>query len=317
MPLGENSEKEGQFEQGRVQKQIIVEGETFTFVKERDYSSIQIFKGTQGFLRIGPRSLILAELDKHNRLLSLGYPLPKVLSSGGSEDQYFYVEESFGDKHLGDLFSEDFTRDGVISEDHFTNFLEQSSGFAGAQLRTSQGDKDVRGFYSGINMDFILEELPDHRLNLTKAFEKIKEKTDSLPFVLTHGDLNPYNLFPKGIIDVGNVFSAPVGYDLVSNIYHVNNFPKNGDFEMLRSFDFSHEQRSRYFEQLDRILVQNAQSKVSDHAEEFVVCRAIWSSARMQRSPKLQQWRYNRLIRMVDAYLSGRSAVDIVLSEQD
>jgi hypothetical protein len=46
------TEAEGQFEEARAQKQIIVDGEPFIFLKQRDYSSIQVFKGERGFLRV-------------------------------------------------------------------------------------------------------------------------------------------------------------------------------------------------------------------------------------------------------------------------
>lgn len=310
-------ETEGQFEEEATQKQLIIDGEPFVFIKKRDHIPIQVYKGDKGFLRTGLKDLIEAELEKHNHLVSLGYPLPKLLSTGEVYGQAFYIEESLGDNHLGDVFSEDFSKDGVVSGEHFKHFVDVSAVLADAQLRNPQESRNEQSFYLGMNMRSIIEELPDQRQKLVRVFERVKDRTGSLPYVWTHGDLNPYNLFPDGLIDIGNVHLAPAGYDLVSNIYHSSNFPKSGNFERLRAFDFTQEQRAQYFARMDRISTGlDPQLRVSDYIEDFIVCRAIWAAARMQHFPKLQQWRYDRLTLMAEAYLAGKPVVDIALSEK-
>lgn len=314
-----NGQTEGEEQRGldsendMTKKHLSIGGESFSFLKRRDYAPISIFKGENSFLRIGPKDLVAAEIARQKHLLSLGFPLPMILSEGETEGHYFYTEETLGDKNLAESFIEDCQRNGNISDENYRNFLEVSIKFATAQLNTRKETNDERDFYSGVNMPSILEELPGIKQDLIQIFEIAKQRTISLPKVLTHGDFNPRNLFRKGVIDIENLYSAPAGYDLVSNIYHVHNFPKEGDFEMTSKYEFSGDQIFHYFDRMDKIFKQMELPKLSDFVEDFIICRSIWSAAKMQRFPKIQKWRFDRLSRMTEAYLSEKPIIDIFL----
>lgn len=147
------------------------------------------------------------------------------------------------------------------------------------------------------------------------AFEKVKERLSSSPTILTHGDFNAYNLFEEGIIDFGNSFEASAGYDLVSNIYHTYLFPKGGDFESTRRYEFSTKQINDYFSLVDDIYLQNNFPKLSDFIGEFIFTRTIWSAVRMQRYPKVQEWRYKKFEKILENYLSDGDVIGTMLHD--
>ena len=163
--------------------------------------------------------------------------------------------------------------------------LHVAEKFAQAQLKTTSEIQDYEDFYLGINMGYILEELPDFKTEISAAFEKMKKHTTPLPTVLTHGDFNAYNLFPGGVIDFGNTHNGPAGYDIVNSIYTTYNFPGTGDYEIIRRYQFTSEQISQYFSSMDTIYTQAGLPKVTDFREDFIWAKSVWSTTRMQRHP--------------------------------
>lgn len=288
---------------------LILDGKSFELVKTREYSPISIYKSGDNFLRIGPKDLIQRELNLHKNLLTFGFPIPEILKEGSTENQYYYIESSLGDVLLGDVFWHDCQKNSLISENNFKIFLGVTKKFTQAQLRTSKPEKSYESFYYGLHVDVMMEELPELRSDIIKGFEKLKEQTNTLPTVLTHGDLNPYNIFEKGVIDFGSMFEAPLGYDLITNLYHTYNFPKAGDHESQRRFEFSKEQIQHYLTTIDKLGGESGLPPFSDHVEDFVFARSFWSTARMQRFPKLQKWRYNLFADILKNYLTGKPII--------
>lgn len=279
----------------------------YIHVKTRAYTPVSIYKTDTEILRIGPKDLMAPELDLHKKLLSNGFPVPKILAEGEHAGKFYYIEQSLGENLLGDIFWEDCKKDGRISDNHFKSLLELTEKFAEAQLKTVSESRDAESFYIGIHMDLIQEELPELKTDFLKAFEKLKNRTTALPMVLTHGDLNAYNILENGIIDFGNSHYSPAGYDLVGNIHTTHNFPKQGDYETMRRYDFTEIQKDEYFKSMDAIYIKSGLPKLSDFLEDFIFAKTIWSTTRMQRYPKLQKWRYDRLKIILRKYLNDES----------
>jgi hypothetical protein len=295
------------------EKEITIGGKSYAHVKTREYTPVSIFKGDGDFLRIGTKDLLVPELNLHKKLLDYGFPVPAITAEGTRGEYFYYTEASLGDELLGKVFWEDSKREGQISSEHFGNLLKLSEQFAQAQLKTATEHRDDESFYIGIHMDFILEELPELKTGLLAAFEKIKERTKALPYVLTHGDFNAYNLFEGGVIDLGSTHTAPAGYDIISNIYHTYGFPKTGDYESMRRYEFTEPQINEYLAAMDSAYSAAGLPKVSNFKEDFILARAVWGTTRMQRYPKLQQWRYNRFKQMLSEYLSDKSIIHTTL----
>lgn len=208
---------------------------------------------------------------------------------------------------------EDYTKYGFVSDDNFKKLFSLTEKFTKSQIRTAKNETSFESFYYGVHMDYILEELPHLKEKIIAAFEKVTQRLSALPKVLTHGDFNAYNLFEAGVIDFGDSFEAPAGYDLVSNIFHTYLFPKSGDFETTRRYEFSKEHIDGYFLTLDEIYSQNNFPKISDVIPEFVFCRTIWAAVRMGQYPKVQAWRYAKFEAILESYLTHGDVIKIML----
>ncbi len=136
-----------------------------------------------------------------------------------------------------------------------------------------------------------------------------------LPYVLTHGDFNPYNILEGGVIDFGSAFHGPAGYDIVTNMYHLYHFPKEGSYEMKRCFDFSERQRKIYFEEMNAIYRKADLLKPTDFINDFIFCRTVWATVRMEQTPKIQKWRYNRFKKILSTYLEDGSLTEIITTD--
>lgn len=294
---------------------ILLDTKRFEYIKTRETGSIGVFKSEDGtqFLRIGDKVSITLEVGLHRKLIQNGFPVPPIISEGEYGKKAYYIEQSLGEKHLSDLFLADYTTTGEISNTHFNSLLSLSKLLAKAQLRTVQDKCDLENLYSGILMHTIQKELPHLWDRIRSAYWIAVQKIAQLPFVASHGDLNPHNMFERGIIDFGDAHDAPLGYDLVCNVYQEFNFPKIGDYESMRWFELSPKQIGEYFFEIDGLLERSGASKISDFKEDFIVLRAIRSTARIGKNTKLRQWRTDRLAKILASYISGASIMDVVL----
>ncbi|MDD4989285.1 MAG: aminoglycoside phosphotransferase family protein, partial [Candidatus Pacebacteria bacterium] len=218
--------------------EIIVEGETYTYVRTRNQMPVSIYKGENSFLRIGPPKLIEKEVMYHKRLLDFGFPLAQIIAEGKYEDQKYFIEVSLGEFHFGQICVEDFAQNGFVSESIFRNLLEMTKKYAKAQLDTisSSGKFNPEEFKKLILFETILEEAPHLAEKSRRCMEKVEEHIASLPTVITHGDFNPHNIFPKGVIDWERTTVAPAGYDLATNISQIFFFPHAGEYEFMGKY---------------------------------------------------------------------------------
>ncbi len=139
-------------------------------------------------------------------------------------------------------------------------------------------------------------ELPEHREKILKLFDESVKAMSRFPVVLTHGDFNPHNLFPDGVIDFEKPYHVSVGYDLVTNIFHANYFPRGDEYSYSKLYFFSQEHERLYYERIDAVFVEAGLPKLSDYKKHFEYCRAVWLTARNEATTepgkKFQQWRY-------------------------
>lgn len=224
------------------------------------------------------------------------YPIPKLLDSGKVGYRYYFLERSLGEVPLGDLFAADWKAHGEISESHFLELLKVAESFGNAQIET-RTDGNKRELSSGIYLEVLCDELPEHAQKVRARFDAVFERLAQFPYVLSHGDFNPRNLFSEGAIDLEHSFQAPFGYDLVTALVHIELHPEKGDYEFFAKYRYSDEQKKRYLASLDKIAARFQLPPISTYADDFAFLRAIWSTVRMYEWPKLQKWRYEYLVR--------------------
>ena len=272
---------------------ILLNGKTFTLVAVQREGESAIYKSGEEYARIGRRDRILKDLDLHRRMIAYGFPVAEVREEGEHEGAYYFIESSLGERHFGDLFAEDVGMHGKIADHTFAQFIAISEKFAQAQLKSAVEAKSFDEFAKGVHLDILQQELPEEAEKIQSYFDRVEERIGVFPFVITHGDFNPRNLYPKGVIDLEDSFPGPAGYDLVTNLFHARYMPDSPGYEYFRKYSFTEEQKQAYFGGMDSIYAQNGLPKLSDYFEDFGFCRAVWQTVRMQKWPKLQKFRYD------------------------
>ncbi len=294
--------------------ELIIDGKKYHYVKTRNHEPVSVYKGDGCFLRIGPKEIIQEEIDFHKNLLRLGFPIADFLESGEHEELFYFTESSLGENNLSYLFKENLSNDRIVSEHDFEIFLNITRKYLEAGLRTiSQKVFEAGKFEKMIHFDFILEELPLLKDKTSEAMKRAEENINRLPIVLSHGDFNPYNIFPKGVIDWERAGEAPLGYDITTNISQFLFFPFSGDFEHVANYNFSNEQISKYWAEIDKICISKGFPKISDYFNDFLFARCIWSVVRMDRTPKLQKWRNAQYEKILDVYLNGGNVAEFLI----
>ncbi len=294
-------------------KNIVINNQNFEYIKTRMYVPVSVYKGENSFLRIGPKNLISEEISKHKKLIGFGFPVAEILSEGEFEDLYYFIEKSLGDEILGDIFWEETKNNRNISDYHFEGFLKITSKFGEAQLNTVQDSEDWDLLRKGILLDYTLEEFPDLKESLIKAVEKTQVNLRYIPYVISHGDLNAYNLFWDGVIDMEGIFMAPIGYDLIGNIVHTFLFPNEDGLERMRRYSFSSEQIEKYFVVINQLYKNFGVIEPKLILNDLLFLKMIWSAARMGSMPKLQKWRGELLGKIIKNYLEDKPVIDILI----
>ncbi|MBU1292928.1 aminoglycoside phosphotransferase family protein [Patescibacteria group bacterium] len=277
-------------------ERIVVNGITYSFVTRQRGDFSVIYKSEDKFIRIGNPDKIHRDLALHRKMEESGFPVATLLAEGEMNEEAYFIESSLGDAHFGDIFAADMQAEGSISSENFERFLSIAEQFAKAQLSTATAERDFAVFMDGILFSALCEELPEYAERLRLRFGKVRERVSQIPFVLTHGDFNPNNLYPTGVIDLEDSFFAPYGYDVVSAISHIDSFPDSHEYEFFAKYRFTTEQKDTYLQRLDTFSEKAGLPKLSLFREDLEFCRAIWLAAKIPHTPKLQRFRYDFVI---------------------
>jgi hypothetical protein len=279
-----------------MKKNIIIDKKEFQLIKVQRMKTTAIYKHKDSYLRIGDPVIINHDLENHQRLMSLGFPVAKILEQGSLNNQNYYLEQSLGDSSFSELFADDFRNYGIISDNTFDEFLKSITLFANAQVTTITDHYNYETFAQTIHLEALCKELPEYAVVIRSMFENSKNKLTHYPFVLSHGDLCAHNMFPDGIIDFENVNYAPFGYDLVGALIHIDYFPDNQGSACSAAYRFNPEQKKKYFELIDSLADSLNLPCFSKYAEAFEFCKAIWLLVGTHAWPDLQKFRYNLFI---------------------
>lgn len=166
--------------------------------------------------------------------------------------------------------------------------------FARAQLKTITNEHNWESFRKGVHLDAICKELPEVAEKILARFQAIESNLASLPFAINHGDLTPFNMYPKGVIDFEDSFLGPVGYDLGALIEHLNWFPEDSErYEYYRHYNFLPEQKQTLINMLDNMYLENGLPRLSGFLADLDFAKGVWFVVHLDRTPKLQQFRYS------------------------
>jgi hypothetical protein len=286
-------------------KTTILHNQPYSLVRERLHSPVSIYQDEKSVLRVGPESVLRPELLKHQEMIENGFPVPQILEEGRLGDNFYYLEEKINGERLSDLLQTEYKEQQRISPDRFSQLQTIAHQYLTAQLNHKLEHTISTDAATGIHLEDLLNELPNQRDHFLSAFELFTQHTENLPVVLTHGDFNPFNLFPNQVIDFGASFRGPVGYDVVSNIFHVYYFPPSEGYEIKRLFDSSPEQIDEYLQYFDQVFIEHGLPALTLFLNDFIFARMVWAVVRMHRMPLLQSWRYELITKTVVDYLQG------------
>src|SRR3989338_7175319 len=277
---------------GQDLEEVTINGKKFHLVKRSRHGEVAVYTSGELFARVGERESVDRMMGLHKKFEVFGFPVPEIVGKGDTGEQGYFLEKSLGEKRLSELFRDDIEKHGVISPELFETFLRISEKFARAQFGTIVEETDGLSLTDIVRPRDLADELPEFGEKILRRYDEAVNALKVFPSVLTQGDFNSNNLFPRGVIDFEKTYYAPYGYDLVTNIFHINWFPESHDYEYYRGYSFSEKQEDMYYKKFDALFLKMNLPKLSEYREQFEYCRAIWSTARNHLAPKLQLWRY-------------------------
>lgn len=271
---------------------IHINGKAFDLVVVQRGGTTAVYKSGDEILRIGNREKIAKDLALHKKMEALGFPVTRLIGEGEHEGLGYFIEASLGDRHLGNRFAEEVREIGVIRDATFQSLLRIVDRFGRAQLKSIVPAKDFEEFTRGIHLDILCQELPHYSEAIRSRFRQCIERFSPFPFVITHGDFNPNNLYAEGVIDLEDSFYGPFGFDLMTALVHINYFPDSPEYEYTARYRFTPAQSREYLAAIDLIATDAHLPRLSEIKDDFEFCRASWSLVRMHQWPRLQQFRY-------------------------
>ncbi len=277
-------------------------------VNSRNFSLLEaqrggcaIYAGDDCFLRMGLPQKLLKDLKLHKQMEGLGFPVARLLEEGKFKDFSYFIEESLGQEHFGRIFKNDTQKLGHVSDEFFAKFLDVCLKFAKAQLKSVVTGKDWPGFEYGIHLDILVQELPKEKKAILIKYEACREKLKVFPFGILHGDFTPFNICPKGVMDLEDSFLGPVAFDISSLMRLQDWFPDTSNDEYHKVYRLTLEQKNNFISAVDDLYAINNLPKPSLFEEEFNFLKGVWFCVRMQHMPELQSFRYKKLLSLLYA----------------
>ncbi|WKZ23991.1 MAG: phosphotransferase [Candidatus Dojkabacteria bacterium] len=257
-------------------------------------------------MRIGKTEDLEKEIALQSYLQQHNYPVPHVIDHGIYEGNTFFIEENTGNETLAQSFVK---QSGTQTEEQRTLLFELLTKYAEAQSLTVKNENYAQRFLEGAYYDEVAENEArgDLKKKMADAKTKLLHDLASVPYVFSHGDFNPWNIFPKAVIDFEYHLWAPFGYDLITCVLHDYNFPSESTLEIRRSNEFPEDFRSKVINYVFEFSKNQLNTSIDNIVESIYLPKLTFSSAHMDRMPKIQQWRFNLLEACIDKYLEGTS----------
>lgn len=282
-----------------------LENQTFTKIKDRSYADVAIYQNDEHILRIGTPEHLEKDLLQHQLLLDSGFRVPNILKTGRTGEYFYLLEEKFSGDHLGSQMQESCNQEGKISDELFSSLMRLIEHHADAQQKSVIEKEDA--VHDPIHRKHIFIERPHLAGRIEQTLRKIDKKLETLPRVLSHGDFNPHNMFHEGFIDFEYMDHSSFGEDVINPLIHIYFFPEQPHYEYQRGYIWTKEQIEDYFSFLDS-------QGLLPYLNEFIFIRCIFTTVRMESTPKLQAWRYSLFERLLSAYEKEEDLFPILIS---
>ncbi len=292
---------------------VTVSGREFKRAKKRFYMNVSVYANEEQslFMRLGDPVHIEREYTIHRTLEKYGYPVATIVERGKWEEYVYYIEESQGDELLSFVLHKDTMKHGMLTNETYEAFAALVATYIEGQVQTATNSKDAFSLLEETTAD-LAKELPHLSSKIEQAKKKYKEYFLDELAVFSHGDFNTHNLFWKGIIDVEGFSWMPFGYDVTTMLFNGLFFPVPEQFEMRRLFTFSTEERVKLLAMIDSIALNHNLIPFHTYVDHHLMLRTLWAAKGMDHTPVLQKWRFILAEKVLDAYLAGKSVVEVV-----
>jgi hypothetical protein len=292
---------------------IEVENEVFSLFLVRDRGvALYTNADRSKYLRLGKPEEVQKELAFHKELLSQGFPVAPILKED-LDGATYWIEESLGAEHFGDRFQKETKKDGVVSDGSFHDFLAIIKTMQVAQAKTAHsGPENGNALKSLSHFERMRREVPDDHAKLTVFGKQIEQDLKDFPFCPTHGDFSAHNTVERGVIDFGDSFHGPLGYDLITAISAPFWFPKQKNQtinnKFMSGYDFTDEQVDAYLQTVGPCQTADGAFDIREKFDSLFFLRAtnFWVVGN-DFDRKLQAWRFERYRALMDRREKGES----------
>jgi hypothetical protein len=297
---------------------IKLDNQIFSYLDDqRNGLRLYVNKNRSQYLRLGNAKIVDKEIALHYQLINEGFPIAKIIKKDKWQNLSYWIEKSLGDKHLTDMFANEYKENGGITEKTFQLFLTIIEEFKTAQLKTLKTPINWDEVYKRVGFDDILKELPQYKIKLETIWADIYKKLENFPTTYCHGDFTSHNIMPLGVIDHEDHFEGPFGYDLITAITPAYWFPPDQSYgNLARRYQFSSAQKEEFFNRFDVFQYGGKQFNLKDYFSPLFFLRATWWSVRNYKNLKIQEWRYQRYISLLEKYLEQGDLYRVWLEEE-
>jgi thiamine kinase-like enzyme len=298
--------------------EIKIDNQIFSYLDDqRNGLKLYVNKNRSQYLRLGNVEIIDKEIALHQQLISEGFPIAKIIKKGKWQDLSYWIEESLGEKHLADLFADEYKANGCITEKTFQLFLTIVEKFQTTQFKTLKIPINWDKVYKGVGFGDILKELPQYKTKLETSWTNMCKELESFPAVYCHGDFTSHNILPLGVIDHEDHFEGPFGYDLITAITPAYWFSADSSYgNYARRSQFSPTQKEEFFNRFGIFQYGGKQFNLKDYFSPLFFLKATWWSVRNFKNPKMQEWRYQKYIYLLEKYLEKGDLYQIWLESE-
>ncbi len=253
------------------------------------------------FLRVGPQPVIKSLIQKRQRMEMAGFAVPKFIAEGPYDTSYYYVETSLGPAHFGEIFANEVREHGHIQAASFDACMKTIRAFIKTQLTSRARNDGWDAFWGEVGIHDL--GLGNEKMGkaLTERKTRAEETLASFPFVLCHGDFNPFNIFATGIIDFEHSIYGPALYDALGLLTTENYFSSayDDELEFKKLFGFSQDQRESYTRMLRQFYAEHGLPDPLGILDDIDFIKLVWKLNRMQHAPRLRAFRMRHLEKLI------------------
>ena len=246
------------------------------------------------------------EEGRHQLLLAdLGFPVPRPIEVGATEEGHYFTEPETGERNLHErALAQAAGHDGKVDDTLVDTAADISSRLLRAQSSHPVEDAGARArsWYRRAGfVDEVFAENPDlDTERIRTLLETAVDRLARLPLCHSNLDYGLPNAFPDAVIDWQHHCPAPLGYD-VYPMLDIAAFKGGG-----RRYTFTAEQRARYTRALDETAQQCTGRVLSPHLGDFLLIKCFFFLARMRpregsRPEQFRKWHYRRALLTLSA----------------